>query len=130
MGSYGRMFLSMNRITYPRRALNGGILIALVLLWCTMSSALPVWAAGDSAVQQLPGSACQPVPGALGCVSVCNAAKHGVAQGSALPPNLPTTVAVTCRALVEWNTVAEPFNPPRRLLAGPPLYLTLHRLLN
>lgn len=117
----------MNRVASPRRALYGGILLSFMLLWCTALGPLPARAAADPAVERLP--ACEPASTAPDCVPVCNAPQQGVAKEPAPPPSASVTVAAAHSALLEWATTAAPLRPARAPLAGPPLYLTLHRFL-
>lgn len=121
----------MNRVARPRRSLYGGILLSLVLLWCMALGPLPASAAADPSVQPLPDCACcGTASGTSDCVSVCNAPQLVVAKDLGLPPSLSVPAAAAHSALVEWKAVATGLHPSRTQLAGPPLYLRLHRLLN
>lgn len=118
----------MNQVVSPHRAFYGGILLSVVLLWCTALGPLPARAAADAAVERLP--ACESTSAVPDCVPVCNAPQQGIAKEPALPPSASVTIAAAHSALFEWRTIATPRRPARVQLAGPPLYLRLHRLLN
>ena len=121
----------MNRVASPRRALYGGILLSLVLLWCTALGALPARAAADPSVQAPSDCACcNPASGMPECASVCNAPQQTAIKDVALPPSAPFSMAAAQPAPVKWEDAAAPLRPARTLLAGPPRYLRLHRLLN
>lgn len=125
------MFSSINRVANPRRAWYRGMLLSLVLLWCMALGSFPASAAAHPSVQPLSDCACcGTASGASDCVSVCNAPQHVVAKDLGLLPSIPVPAAGAHHALVEWKTVATSLHSPRTLLAGPPLYLKLHRFLN
>lgn len=118
----------MNRVASPRRAWYGGILFSLVLLWCTALGSVPTRAAADPAVERLP--ACESTSAVPDCVPVCNAPQQGIAKEPALPPSASVVLAAAHSEPFEWEDVAAPLRAARMPLAGPPLYLKLHRLLN
>jgi len=121
----------MNRVARPRRAFYGGILLSLVLVWCMSVGAQPARAAAEAAAQPGPTCACcNPASGMPECASVCNAPQQMAIKNLALPLGPSVVLAATHSALLEWKDVAAPLRVARTPLAGPPLYLKHHRLLN
>lgn len=121
----------MNRVASPRRALYGGVLLSLVLLWCMSFGPLPARAAAEAATQPSPACACcNPTSGMPECGSVCNAPQQTVTKELALPLGASVVPAAAHSEPFEWEDVAAPLRAARMPLAGPPLYLRLHRLLN
>lgn len=121
----------MNRVASPRRALYGGILLSLVLLWCMSFAPLPARAAAEAAIQPSPACACcNPASGMPECGSVCNAPQQTVIKDLAPPLGATALLAAAHSEPFEWEDVAAPLRAARTPLAGPPLYLRLHRLLN
>ncbi|MBI2295380.1 MAG: hypothetical protein HYU76_04930 [Betaproteobacteria bacterium] len=115
----------------PRRALHGGILLSLVLLWCMSFGPLPARAAAEAATQPSPACACcNPASGMPECGSVCNAPQQAVMKDLALPLGASFILAAAHSEPFEWADVAAPLRAARTPLAGPPLYLRLHRLRN
>lgn len=118
----------MNRVASARRTVYGGILLSLVLLWCTALGLLPARAAAEPSVQPL--SSCNSASVGADCPSVCNAPLQAAADEQAPPSGgLVIAPAVPLAPLVRID-VATPLHLARAPLAGPPLYLRLHRLLN
>ena len=114
-----------------RRAGYSGIVLSLVLLWCMSFGPLPARAAAEAATQPSPACACcNPASGMPECASVCNAPQQTVVKDLALPVGPSVVLAAAHSALFEWEDVAAPLRAARMPLAGPPLYLRLHRLLN
>lgn len=122
-----------NRMARVRGALYRGILLSILLLWCTSFSLMPTHAAADAAAQ--PNSnctCCNPTSGTTEHASsvVCNALPHTVIKDLTLPLGTSVIPAAAHSAPFEWEDVAAPFRAAPTPLAGPPLYLRLHRFLN
>lgn len=121
----------MNRIAKPRGAFYGGIVLSLVLVWCMSVGAQPARAAADAATEPASTCACcNTASGAPECASVCNAPQQTAIKDLALPLGASVVPAATHSALLEREDVAAPLRAARTPVAGPPLYLRLHRLLN
>lgn len=121
----------MSWVPDPRCIFLWGVALLFALPSCTALGPMPAQAAAQESVQPVPGSACCDSASTLpNSVSVCNAPQQVVAKKPALLPDTPLPVATVRQAPAEWHTVAASANPRRTLLAGPPLYLRLHRLLN
>jgi hypothetical protein len=123
----------VNRVARLRRALYRSILLSLLLLWCTSVSLMPARAAvGATAPSNSACACCNPAPGTPERASsvVCNALPQTVVKDLTLPLGTSVILAEAHSGLFEWEDVAPPLRaaPPR--LAGPPLYLRLHHLLN
>jgi hypothetical protein len=121
-----------NRVARMHGAFYRGILMSLLLLWCTSFSLLPAHAAADATPQ--PSSACaccNPTSGTTEHASsvVCNVLPHAVVNDLTLPLGTPVILAAAHSVLFEWEDVAAPLRAAPPPLAGPPLYLRLLRLL-
>lgn len=120
----------MNQVAKSRGAFYSGMLLSLALVWCMSIGAAPARAAADAAVQPASTCACcNSAPGIPECASVCNTPQHTAIKDFAPPPSPSLVLSTTDSAFLEWDNVAAPRRAVRTPVAGPPLYLKLHRLL-
>lgn len=121
-----------NRMARLHGALYRGIVLSLLLLWCTSFSLMPTRAAADAAAQPSSNCACctstSGTPEHTSSV-VCNALPHTVVKDLTLPLGASVILAAAHSVLFEWEDVAAPLRAAPPPLAGPPLYLRLLRLL-
>ena len=121
----------LNEVTKPRGAFIGGILLSLVLLWCISFGPLPASAAPPAASPPVPAcGCCNPASVAPECAPVCSNPQPTVIKDLTLLPGPSVVPAAAGSALLEREDLAPPLRVARAQVAGPPLYLRLHRLLN